>query len=123
MLNLISMVCFFLKKGCPIKQNLRMFVGDLKRNKEIRKRCRQLITDHWAWCDSISRTKQPCVHGDLLGILPANSYSDSDCFIDKAKDIDHARLRAKQTLDLLLCQFENNRVSTFKNAQLLFSSN
>ncbi len=66
-------------------------------SQELNATCRQLITDHHAWCKLVSGWRPaPCVHGDLTEILPSGSFNKEDSFYRRLLDIDRARICKRQ---------------------------
>ena len=66
--------------------------------KEIKKACRQLISDHFDWCQSVTSSfdEKPCIFGDVMGCLPPGTFEPASSFHEKFKNIDSADLLTHQ---------------------------
>ena len=62
------------------------------------KRCRQVIRDHQAWCESVAGNSFPpsCIFGDLEHCLPEGTYHPKATFMQKLEQISKSPLMAKQ---------------------------
>ena len=60
--------------------------------------CRQLIIDNFQWWKQVTgrACAMPCVHGDLEGCIPPNTYSPTDAFMHKFWKVDCAPLFKSQ---------------------------
>lgn len=66
--------------------------------KEINAQCRQLIFDHAAWVKRAlgGWAEEPCVFGDMMDIIPPNSFNPENTFRQKFLDIDEAPFNTMQ---------------------------
>ena len=78
---------------------------------EIKPKCRQLILDHQAWCVTTTGEHhlQPCVHGNLVDIIPDGSFNAADPFQRRLQDINRAKLCRKQRLGLFKRSYHGSR--------------
>lgn len=66
--------------------------------KEISSNCRQLIVDHATWCSNTTELihPKPCIHGDILDMLPPESFNPKSSFMKRLYAIDRAKLNSHQ---------------------------